>query len=104
MTMFDWYEPDPGALCPDCRGPVDEWQGYGGPNALFLSVQHRRHPVDQLADADSRISPERYVEFELPEAFTITGYCKNRHRLIGSCSCSERTWTTTVVARGGTSQ
>lgn len=96
-AQFDWYEPHGDATCPICGEVVGTWQGKDGPNALFLWKEGRRHPVDQIADPDARISPDRYREFELPDAFTISGFCANDHHVLAECSCIDRTWSTTIV-------
>ena len=95
--MFDWYEPDPPLACPACNQPVLEWQGYGGPNGLFVWHQGDRSPVDQRVDADVRLADDELGEFTLPGSFVIHGHCAADCGCTAHCQCNEGCWTETII-------
>jgi hypothetical protein len=98
MGMFDWYQPYPPLSCPVCGIELKEWQGKEGPCALFVWRQGTAGPVDQLVEAECRLSDDRLMGWRLPETFFIYSYDCERHMVLATGNCTQGTWTSTRIA------
>ena len=76
MGMFDHYRPRPNLACPVCGASDLDWQGKGGPCALFVWEQGQASPVGQGVDDECRIPAESMSEFRLPVRFEIYAGCR----------------------------
>lgn len=93
MGMFDYYEPVPSIGCPNCGFEMKNWQGKGGPCALFLWRQGVRSPVQHLVDEDCRLSDHQLSDCHLPEGFLISSYdCPNHAPIFAWCTTTEFIW------------
>jgi hypothetical protein len=93
VGVYDEYEPVPSPRCPWCgAGFGRRWYGKDGPNAFFLWRQGQPHPIGQPIDEDARMDPERYVEFLLPEEFSVTGECDQGHMADATGRCKDGVW------------
>ena len=69
------------------------WLGNGGPCRLFLFRQGAsKHPIDRPVDAEARIDPSRYSEFQLPTEFDLLGVCPSGHRVPAVGRCRYGVW------------
>ena len=93
MGVFDWYIPVPDVKCSGCGSTLREWQGKDGPCALFVWRQGGESPVDQTADEDSKLPPDRLAPWRLPERFTICSYCGCGRRIDAEGKCDGEAWT-----------
>ena len=98
MSMFDYYRPAGEFRCPVCLRPLREWQGKGGPNALFVWVEGTRWPVDQIVDEDARLTREQRQAFGLPSRFIIYSYdCPEHQPVEAECSVVDGVWSKTAL-------
>jgi uncharacterized protein YbaR (Trm112 family) len=97
MSMFDWYRPAGGHVCPVCRTPLLEWQGKDGACALYVWEQGIAGPIDQACDEECRGSAELMAATRLPESFTIYSNDCGRHFVAASCQSVDGIWTETHV-------
>jgi hypothetical protein len=74
--MFDYYRPKQDLSCSVCGASRLEWQGKSGPCALFVWQQEQPAPVDQLVDAECKISNGERAEIRLPARFEIYAECE----------------------------
>jgi hypothetical protein len=94
MGMFDWYIPVPDLPCPGCGSTLREWQGKDGPSALFVWRQGTKWPIDQTADEDAKLPPDRSAQWRLPERFVIYSYRDCGQRVEAEGKCDGDTWST----------
>jgi hypothetical protein len=99
MGMFDWYKPLGSPRCPACETPLREWQGKGGPCALFVWAEGETHPVAQEVDDEGiRWTEVERARFVLPEHFTIYSHdCSSHGRIEAECRTVDGTWSQTLV-------
>jgi hypothetical protein len=97
MGMFDSYIPVPDLPCPGCGKALREWQGKDGPCALFVWRQGTKSPVDQTADDDAKLPPDRLALWRLPSRFVIYCYCACGRRSDAEGKCDAETWSGTRV-------
>lgn len=76
MGMFDHYRPKPDIQCPVCGASELDWQGKGGPCALFVWEQGQTAPVEQRVDDECKISIEDRAQVRLPVRFEIYADCR----------------------------
>lgn len=93
VSQYDFYEPVPSVRCPWCGAAVGVWLGNGGPCRLFVFRQGAsKHLIDHPVDAEARIDPSRYSEFQLPPEFDLLGVCSSRHRVPALGRCRDGIW------------
>ena len=98
MGLFDYYRPQPPLVCPACRAPLNEWQGYEGPCGLFVWEQGTAAPIDQLASPDVRLDPVDMKQVRLPASFHIRARCCSPQFAVEAVGGSrEGVWDTTTV-------
>lgn len=98
MSMFDYYRPADEAQCPACRHALHEWQGKDGPNALFVWVQGKGTPVDQLVDEEVQLPLAQRSALALPLRFVIYSHdCPEHQPVEADCGTVDGVWTSTRV-------
>lgn len=98
--MYDLYVPTEELACPRCAAPLLEWQGKGGPCALFVWVQGRKHAVEQRGDdPQAKLSEEERERFVLPESFEIYSHdCERHGPVLAECLAPSGVWSETTIA------
>lgn len=89
MGMFDYYRPKPEIVCPDCRKPLQSWQGKHGPCGLWVFVQNEPELLN-------RTKPNSWDHARLPEKFVFTDECC-RWIFLGTGRCENGIWVETTV-------
>jgi uncharacterized protein (DUF983 family) len=98
MAMFDWYRLKVQHECSECGNPLAEWQGYDGPNGLFVWEEGIVCAVDQTASEDCKLPPEKRERWRLPESFVIYSYdCLAHHPIYATCKTSAEAWSETLI-------
>jgi hypothetical protein len=101
--MFDYYRPQPAIACPVCGALLEEWQGHDGPCGLFVWVQGRAAPIDQVVSSDARLEPASLERIRLPTSFSIrASCCSPRFAVEARCLAPEGVWHTTSIVTAAT--
>jgi predicted nucleic acid-binding Zn-ribbon protein len=104
MGMFDHYQPDPPLQCPHCGASLQHWQGKDASCALFLWVQGRAAPADQLVDEEIQADASVRERDRLPERFEIYTTCSKCSRWIDATGFTKNgVWSECAFGRHGSS-
>lgn len=98
MSNVDYYLPEPPLKCPACNASLDNWQGGDGPCGGFVWQQGARLPVDQRANAESKVAADALADLHLPNAFKIYTPCCSRQFLVEAIGRAPGgTWSSTEL-------
>lgn len=105
MGLYDAYEPSGDFTCAACGGPITDWQGKDGPNALLVWRQGVAAPLghERGVAPESRIDPMHLAELRLPPTFHFSGWCDQDHMTDAVGRCRGDVWSETEIVLSGMS-